>query len=315
MNRDDQDSPYIRWLDRMHAEDRPLVGGKAWNLARLHHEEIRSPPGFCVTTTASRQSLAANRLTDFLKDRGDQPAAQAIEPAAAVRTAIATAYRQLEEATGQSGLPVAVRSSAPTEDARGSSFAGQYDSFLGVVGERAVLGSVSSTWLSLFNSRLKAYASKRAVELDRTAMGVIVQQLVDAKAAGVLFTVHPVTGNRYQMVIEATYGLAEPLVSGRVAPDTYVLHKEDDGLEQVYLAEKDSLLRFDAREGKLVTDAVPENLRNAAVLDMEELAELRMLGRRLEEAFAGPQDIEWAINGHGIVVVQTRPLTGKRAQQ
>ena len=283
------------------AIDRTLIGvagGKGANLGELlRMEGVRVPPGFCVTTRAFTRVVAAApevaALLDDLMgvDPTDQEALAALS--AALRSAIDAlpVPDDLAAAIGDAlavlgpDRSVAVRSSATAEDLPTASFAGQQDSFLGVVGAEAVIEHVRRCWASIFTDRAVAYRAHQGVDHTTTRMAVVVQRMVEARASGVLFTADPVNGNRRVAAVEAVPGLGEALVAGQVTPDTYRV-RDDEVVARERSAE---------RTEPAVTDA--------------EVLELTALGRRIEAHFGAPQDIEWCLDEEGPAVVQSRPIT------
>src|SRR4051794_9975621 len=215
--------------------DVAAAGGKGASLARLARAGLPVPDGFHVTTAAYRSFLQAHGLQEGILAQLEHDDAQAsaaiarlfaahpLPPEAAA--AIRTAYARLG-GPGGSGPPVAVRSSATTEDLPGLSAAGQQDTFLGIVGAENVLAAVRRCWASLWTGRAIAYRRRHGIGPDRTATAVVVQLMVPADAAGVLFTADPLTGARGQLVVNAVWGLGESLVSGQATADTVVLSPE-----------------------------------------------------------------------------------------
>jgi rifampicin phosphotransferase len=285
------------------------AGGKGAALARLARAGLPVPPGFDVTTRAYR---------DFTAGLGDQLAQAASpvgppgRPAAlldgrpvpeAAAAAIAAAYARLGD-----DVPVAVRSSATTEDQPGGSAAGQHDTFLNVRGEAAVLDAVRRCWASLWTARAIAYRTRHDTARDegRPAMAVVVQRLVPADAAGVLFTADPLTGRRDQVVINAAWGLGEAVVSGQVTPDVAVtdrsgrLARYDTGAKAAMTVPADGGTR---------TEPVPDGRRGQRVLSAADAAELTRHGLVIEALLGQPADVEWARAGGRLFILQARPLT------
>lgn len=259
----------IAWLETVGAADLALVGGKAANLGELVRAGFEVPRGFVVTTQAYHR-----RNPD-----GSVPAVVADE--------IRVAWREL---VGDTGAAVAVRSSATAEDLAEASFAGQQDTFLGVLGEDAVVAAVAECWASLFSDRAVAYRREHAVDEAALGIAVVVQLMVDATAAGVMFTANPVTGQRREAMITAAHGLGEAVVSGTVNPDTLVVD----------------------RDAGRVISAEPGEPGRAAVsppLTGEQAIVLAGIGDRIEAHFGVPQDIEWAVDGTGFHILQARPIT------
>jgi pyruvate,water dikinase len=232
--------------------------------------------------TAQRHAAAA---VAALFERGEVPE----EVAAAVRRAFA-------ELDGGRAA-VAVRSSATAEDLPEASFAGQQESYLNVRGEAALLEAVRRCWGSLWTARAMSYRARRSIPPERVSMGVVVQRLVPADAAGVLFTANPSTGARDELLVDASFGLGEAIVAGEVTPDTYVLDRATGAVRDAVLGEK-AAMAVAAPGGGTVAEAVPETRRRERALADAALRALADLGERSERLFGGvPVDTEWAVVG------------------
>ncbi len=180
---------------------------------------------------------------------------------------------------------VAVRSSATTEDLDEASFAGQQDTFLNIEGESAVIDAVKRCWASLFNARAIHYREKNNFKHDQAFLSVVIQKMVNADKAGVMFTMNPINKSYDEMIIEACFGLGEKLVSGEITPDTFIVDKKQENIKQEYL-------NFDKR-----------------TLSLKELKALIELGKKIESHYNKPMDIEWAIENGSIHILQARPIT------
>ncbi|MDQ7993725.1 MAG: PEP/pyruvate-binding domain-containing protein, partial [Propionicimonas sp.] len=278
--------PTIVWLEEVDAGDLALAGGKGANLGELVRAGFDVPRGFVVTTQAH-----ARRNPD-----GSVPAVVADD--------IRSAWREL---VGDTGARVAVRSSATAEDLAEASFAGQQETYLGVAGEDAVVAAVADCWASLFGERAVAYRTEHEVAESGLAMAVVVQLMVDADAAGVMFTANPVNGHREQVVLTASWGLGESVVGGLVDPDTVVV---DTAAQRVVERETgDKASRIVLAGAGTRTEQLAGDAWGAAVLDDGQALALAALGRRVEAHFARPQDIEWALDSSGFHVLQARPVT------
>src|SRR5438093_1419128 len=265
----------VRSLDELTAADTADAGGKGANLGELRRAEFPVPDGFVITTASYALAAEAAGVT------GEAPATARVRLAASpVPAGIAHAVREAYRALGAS--EVAVRSSATAEARPEARFAGQQDTMLGVSGEDAVLDAVRRCWASLWNDRAVAYRQSHDVPAEGLRLAVVVQRMVDAESAGVLFTADPITGRRRRATIEAVRGLGEQLVSGAVNPDHFVVNTRSDAVLE--------------RRGDILTDA--------------QLRELAALGARIEDHFGRPQDIEWAIDRAGkLWIVQSRDIT------
>ena len=263
-----------------------LVGGKAINLARLLAAGFPVPTGFVVTTDAFRSAMGADG--SFPSD---------LPPA--VAEAVADAYRVI-------GSPiVAVRSSATAEDMADASMAGQYETFLDLQGEAAVLDGVAKCWRSIDTPRTRAYLADKHIDLTQVAMAVVVQHLVPSEVAGVLFTANPRNGREDEMLIEASWGLGESVVGALVQPDTLVIDLRTSRVKQAIIADKKTWIE----PGSHVQRAVPDAQRRVPCLNSRMVDELRRLGLKVAEHFHSPQDLEWGIHDGRLYLLQSRSIT------
>src|SRR6478735_4018119 len=295
------------------------VGGKAANLGELARAGLPVPAGFCLTTrayldaTASpaladvRRALAATAPDDLAGLAALAAKARALVLDADVPAGIDAAVRAAYAALG-TGTAVAVRSSATAEDLPFASFAGQQDTFLNVVGADAVLAAVRRCWASLWTDRAVTYRAVQGIEPSAVSLAVVVQRMVDAAVAGVLFTANPVTGRRHEAVIDASPGLGEAVVSGAVNPDHFVIDSATRRILERRIGSKEVAIRplpggGTARVGQSGSGAQP-------CVDDARLLVLELLGRRAEVHFGAPQDLEWAIDDGGAAwLTQSRPIT------
>lgn len=294
-----------------------LVGGKGTNLAKLAQAGFPVPRAFLVTTAAYRCFVAANDLETWLLEQvcqtqTDDPTAleavsEQIRPRFAAGVLPPTLAQEVAAAyAGMGSPPVAVRSSATAEDLPNFSFAGQQDTYLNVVGEAALLEAVVRCWSSLWTARAIGYRSRNQIPHDQVALAVVVQEMVQSEAAGVLFTVNPLSGKRTETVIEATLGLGEALVSGQVEPDQYVVETASGRVLSKTLGTKAVAIHSQAGGGVVTTTAAAaqrQALPDAAI------RELTALGRRVADLYQAPQDIEWAWADGQLYLLQTRPIT------
>jgi pyruvate,water dikinase len=206
-------------------------------------------------------------------------------------------------------VPVAVRSSATAEDSADTSFAGQQDTYLWVVGADAVVAHVRRCWASLYSARSLAYRADHAVDEDDIAIAVVVQEMVDAAAAGVAMTVHPGTGDRTKIVIDASYGLGETIVSGAVTPDHFVVDKVLLELLDTTVGTKHVELVADPAARCTVERAVETERAQRASLDPAQVRAVAELAKRAERHYGCPQDVEWALCDGEVVLLQSRPET------
>jgi phosphohistidine swiveling domain-containing protein len=294
-------------LYRLDSQAVSRAGGKAANLGELIGMGFPVPRGFAVTTAAYAQVAEAAGLDhelDGATQLGERARAAllATPVPARIADAVCRAYLALGEK-----VPVAVRSSATAEDLPSASFAGQQDTYLNVVGVDAVLDAVHRCWASLWTDRAVSYRTDAGIDHRAVQLAVVVQRMVDAQVAGVLFTADPVTGTRTRSVIDASPGLGEAVVSGAVNPDHIVV--EDDGrIVEHRLGDKALEVRPLAGGGTEQV-AILDGAARTSLTDAQ-IAALVALGRRVEAYYRAPQDIEWAIDGDDVLwLTQSRPIT------
>ncbi|MDB5291024.1 MAG: hypothetical protein JWL69_2265 [Phycisphaerales bacterium] len=276
--------------------DKSLVGGKAANLGRLVRAGFPVPDAFVVTTRAYRFAQIHVPGSNG-NGNGEATAPTTLPPE------IAEEIRRAYAALG--GGPVAVRSSATAEDMAAASMAGQYETFLDIHGEDSLLDAVRCCWASLDSPRIRTYLKEHGIEQSRVAMAVLVQRLVSADVAGVLFTANPQTGGRREMLVEASWGLGESVVSGRVQPDVLRLDRETGRVLHAAIADKRVFLPAGAHEER----PVEESRRKLPCLRGQDVVRLWELGKLAADHFGSPQDIEWAIFDGELYLLQSRPIT------
>jgi pyruvate,water dikinase len=273
------------------------AGGKGASLARMRALGLPVPEGFVVPANMLASVVDADALRAALPDHAR---AQEIVAAAEVPAEIAEAYAALGD-----DPPVAVRSSACAEDSETASYAGQQETYLYVRGAGAVLARVRDCWASFFSERAIFYREKKG-SLEDLGMAVVVQRMVRSDVAGVLFTCDPVRGRRDRMVVEAVLGLGEAAVSGQVTPDHYIL-KRDGTVRKAQIAQQPFAV-VPVEEGGVEERELGEE-GGEQKLGEDHLRELARIGDDLEQRLGGPQDIEWALEGGEIYVLQARPVT------
>ncbi|HLE97843.1 MAG TPA: PEP/pyruvate-binding domain-containing protein, partial [Candidatus Thermoplasmatota archaeon] len=310
------------WFVEIRKEHLPTVGGKAANLGEMLSFSIPVPPGFCVTTLAFQRfldeaglakeifgTLAQLNVDDnkALHEASDRirKSIVATKVPKSLRDDVTKSYKDLVK--GERDGLVAVRSSATAEDLPEASFAGQQDTYLNVDGEEDVLQHVVRCFASLYTPRAIFYRSKHDFSHEKVAIAVVVQKMVDADKAGVMFTKHPTRGDE-TVIVEAAWGLGEGVVSGNVSPDTYEL-TGDGKPTRIRVARKETrYVRLP--HGGTGAEPVPRELLEKRVLSDAELKQLAGLGRTIESHYGTPQDVEWAFGKDlNLYVLQTRPIT------
>jgi len=312
---------YVVDFSEVSKEDIPLVGGKGANLGEMVQAKISVPEGFIVTAKGYFHFLKENKLTSKIEsqlsglDVSDsnqlsQKAKQIQDEILRspipkdIEDEIVKAYQDL---AGRKKLFVAVRSSATAEDLPTASFAGAQRTFLNVSGEREVVLSVRKTWASLFEARAIFYRVEKKFDHLSAGLAVPVQKMVQSDESGIMFTVDPVTSNKRRIVIEAIYGLGEMIVSGALTPDHYVLDKGDlTILDKIIVGQTKQLVKV-GNDNKLIS--VSKEWSKRQKISDEKILEIARIGKKLEEHYYFPQDIEWAIEGKKVYIVQTRPIT------
>ncbi|MCD6728141.1 MAG: PEP/pyruvate-binding domain-containing protein [Solirubrobacteraceae bacterium] len=318
----------VVWLDDAPPDCGALLGGKCTSLAEMGRAGFGVPPAFGVTTVAHREFMNHGGLRERVHsvtaaiDPDDLAAVEAASAAisaeilaaplpVAVADAIRGAYEQLCRRTGVSDVPVAVRSSGVAEDSAGASFAGQFETYLWVIGVDSVLDHVRRCWSGMFGTQVLTYRPDGGERPAHEALGmaVAVQQMVLPRAAGVMFTLEPVTGDRSKVVIEGSWGFGEAVVSGEVTPDRFRVDKVTLEVLHRDIARKEREFRFEP-EGGVTLCAVSPERRDIACLEEEHIVELVSLAKRIERHRGPPQDIEWAVDQQGrAYVLQVRPET------
>jgi pyruvate,water dikinase len=296
------------------------VGGKGASLSRLANAGLPVPGGFQVTTEAYRHFVGQNRLqagiqsaiasVDISQPHTLDAASQKISSlftAAPIPDEIGNAIVYDYASLPGNSPAVAVRSSATAEDLPEASFAGQQETYLNVSSPDAVLDAVRKCWASLWTARAIGYRARQGIGSEGVALAVVVQLLVPAEAAGILFTANPINGQRDQMMVSASWGLGEAVVGGLVTPDTLTLEKPSGRVVHRETAQK--LVQTVRINGGTEEVPVPENLQTIPVLSDGQAAELCQLGLRIEKLYGMPMDIEWTLADGEFAIVQARPIT------
>lgn len=310
---------YILGFQEIDKTKLALAGGKGANLGELSRiEGIQVPDGFCVTTEAYKEIVGNNEAFNSLLD---QLAVLKADNRKGISETSAKIRKLIEEIAIPEGISneitrhlkqlgegnaYAVRSSATAEDLPTASFAGQQDTYLNITGKKAILEHISKCWASLFTDRAVTYRLQNGFDHGKVYLSVVIQKMIFPEAAGILFTADPVTGNRKVLSIDASFGLGEALVSGLVNADIYkvrsaeVIHKQ--------IATK-KLAIYPLKDGGTVQQEIQPEMQDKQALTDEQILQLARSGRKIEEHFGAPQDIEWCLAGDTFYIVQSRPIT------
>lgn len=310
---------YIKWFDQISKEDVASAGGKGANLGELTRAGIPVPPGFVVLSSAYFALLDAHRLRIQLHqllathDARDPRQLETVakkcrqlilqsEIPAAIASEIFTAYHKLGSHT-----PVAVRSSATTEDLPAASFAGQQESYLNITGDANVLIKVRQCWASLFGARSIFYRVEQKFDHFKVGIAVPVQQMVQSESSGVIFTVDPISTDRDKLIIEAVWGLGDYIVQGVVSPDHYVVNKTSGEIISKNVSKQEVMevrSTYGVKEVK-----VPLKIRAKQKVSDQIIVKLAEIGKKIHQHYYFPQDIEWAYANKKIYITQSRPIT------
>jgi pyruvate,water dikinase len=323
--------PMVCWFQDCRNDAVPLVGGKCASLGELIHSGIRVPPGFAVTTHATRRFMEEQGLSAAVAARvesvdpsdldaleaASRDARRLIEEAkfsTELEDLIAEQYRKLSVQCSIPAAPVAVRSSATAEDLPGASFAGQQDTYLWVRGVDDLLSRVKRCLSSLYTARAIAYRARNGFRNQDVAISVGVQKMANAYCAGVMFTLNPSNGDRSSIVIDSNFGFGESVVSGEVTPDHFVVNKVSLEIMARTISRKQVAYILDPRAQKTFAHEVPPERQNVQSLIDDEITELAWMGKQIEKHYGHPVDVEWALDknlpaGGNIFILQARPET------
>jgi len=324
---------YVLWFNELTKNDIHLVGGKNANLGEMMQAEMPVPDGFAITAEAYEQFITntgiANKVYRIIKEtvtQKDDPR-QFEEASRKIRSiiesstmpekiasAVKEAYRRLSTENPTKDFSVAVRSSATAEDLPDASFAGQQETYLNVQGTDALIEKTVKCWSSLFTPRAIFYRTEKGFKHEDVLISVGIQKMVDARSAGVMFTINPVTGDKDQIVIEGTWGLGEAVVSGSETPDHFLVNKTNSAIIERRIVKKTTEYKRNAKTGETEHVEVPLNRQEKPCLSDEEIIKLTEFGVKISQHYGTPQDIEWAIDSHqpfpeNIFIVQSRPET------
>ena len=321
---------YVLRFDEVGKDNIPQVGGKGANLGEMVGAGLPVPPGFCVTAQAYRDFLTEaglqepidEILADMRPDNMEDVKARSEKIRdlitqspipAAIEQEITEAYLELCKELEQPELPVAVRSSATAEDLPGASFAGQQDTYLNIRGVPSLLEHSRLCWASLWSHPAVTYRHEQGFEHDKVFLCIVVQAMIEAEVAGILFTANPVNGDRDEALLNASWGLGEAVVSGMVTPDTITVRRSEARILDYAIGSKEMAIHYADGGGILEIDTT-EDQRTSQALSDESVLELAEIGGDIEEHYGYPQDIEWALYKGKWYVLQSRPITTLREQ-
>ncbi len=323
---------YIKWFDEVNKEDIPLVGGKGANLGEMTQMGLDVPPGFCVTAKAYDDFIAYADLDEVVRalvkgiDVEDpaqlRSASEGVQEKVVqgkvlpeLESEIRSAYRVFSQKIKLMNPEVAVRSSATAEDLPEASFAGQQDTYLHIRGEEELVKYVKRCWASLWTARAIYYREKQDFDHFQVSLSVVVQKMVNSEKSGVMFTANPINDSEDEIMVNASWGLGEAVVSGSVTPDEYVVDKKTKEIVEKNIAEKNVMVvknidGIGTEEVKVKEKLGPEFVEKEC-LSEKELNTLIEYGLKIEELYGGVQDIEWGFDRDTkeLYILQSRPIT------
>lgn len=295
------------------------AGGKGASLGEMTHAKIPVPPGFVVLADTFERFVAEANIVDDIQAelaKVNYQDTNSIDRASNVIRAIikkTKTPKDIEEdiikSFNELGAKfVAVRSSATAEDSKTASWAGELETYLFVT-KKNLLEQVKTCWSSLFTPRAIFYRHEKKLLKTKVSVAVVVQKMIASEVSGITFTVHPVTQDRNQMIIEAGYGLGEAIVSGSITPDSYIIDKKDELILDVSIAKQEKMMIIKGATGGLKTVIVPKAKQEKQKLSGPKIMELAALCAKIEKHYKHPQDIEWAVEKGKLYILQSRPIT------
>jgi pyruvate,water dikinase len=321
----------VVWLHDVGKEDLPLVGGKNASLGEMLRSGIPVPPGFAVTTRAYEEFLEAGKIRGAMihalqglhpddvgqvnqASRRIRSLVEGAEISLEMEDEIGEFYRRLSRKCHMPALPVAVRSSATAEDLPGASFAGQQETYLWVRGIDEVLLHIRKCWASLFTPRAIAYRVKMGFAHESVSISVGVQKMVNSWTAGVMFTLNPTSGDPSRIIIDANWGFGESVVGGECTPDHFEVDKVTLEIAARTISRKECYFTTDMETQTVKKLPLPEERRSEQCMIDEDVLNLARIGKRIEQHYGEPMDVEWAIDkdlpsAGNILILQSRPET------
>lgn len=326
----------VMWFESYWHGMKPEVGGKGASLGEMTGAGLPVPPGFALTTTAFRVSKEAAQLDAqlacLLKDLDTKNTTMVSERCEKIRQAIATmpmdpqveedlrrAYAELCRLASTDDVPVAVRSSATSEDSPDASFAGEHDTYLWIRGGDGVVDAVRRCWASLFTDRATCYRAEMGYEHESVEMSVVIQKMVRPISAGVAFTLNPSDGDRSQICIDSAWGFGEGVVSGEITPDNFLIDKVLFDIGKRKISPKNHEFRLSDHDTVEKVETDEERATSPSLTDAQ-IKAIATLAKAAEKHYGCPQDIEWAVDadlpeGGNVVLLQSRPETVWSKQQ
>jgi len=308
---------FIKSFRDLSKKDIHTAGGKGASLGEMTQAGLSVPPGFVVLATAFDEFLKQTDLNieidSIIKKVNHKDINSVQEASVKIRDLIndklipENIKKEIEKEFNKlKARYIAVRSSATAEDSSIASWAGELESYLNVI-KKDLLESVKKCWSSLFTPRAIFYRFEKKLNNQKISVAVVIQKMVQSEISGICFTVHPVTEDRNQMVIEAGYGLGEAIVGGKITPDTYVINKKLNSILDINIS-KQKMMIIKTLKGTIETK-VPALRQDKQKISNKQIIQLAKICKKIEEHYKYPQDIEWAIENNKIYITQSRPIT------
>lgn len=320
-----EEEKLVRWFEDLSRADVPVAGGKGANLGELTRAGIPVPQGFVILSECFDRFLRSTGLREEINRRIESldvdDTSELEETARALQSMVLSkeippeicrpildSYDRLARESGEADLFVAVRSSATAEDSPQTSFAGMNETFLNVHSSGGLIDAVRKCWASLYGARVLFYREKQGIPEEKLSIAAVIQRMVASEKAGVMFTVNPSTGDEHTIVIEGAFGLGDAVVSGSISPDHYEIDADTMDVTDQRISTKEFM---DVRgpDGGVVYQTLEPGKANAVTLNKDEIVKLATFGKQIRDHYGHAQDIEWAIAGGEIFIVQTRPVT------
>lgn len=306
-------------FSKISKKDAKIAGGKGASLGEMAQAGFSVPPGFVVLASVFEKFLAETDINveiEAMWGRINTEDTESVEENSEILRALIL-NEKMPEGIGQEILKefkklrakyVAVRSSATAEDSKIDSWAGELETYLDTT-EKTLLENVKKCWASLFTPRALFYRVERNLHRKQVSVAVVVQKMIQSEIAGICFTVHPVTKDRNQMVLEAGWGLGEAIVGGKITPDAYIIDKSDWSILDINISEQNMMIVRDSAKGGIKETSVPKAKQERQKLDNKKIIELAKICAKIEGHYKSPQDIEWALEKGKIYITQSRPIT------
>lgn len=314
----------VLWFEHLDDSGKNSVGKMGASIGEMKDQNLPVPAGFLLTDNAYEKFLNKTGIGDEIKeileglnsedsnvsDISDKIRKLIIETdmPPSLEDEIKESYIDLCDKVREIDLPVSLRTSAMNGYMPGSSFSSHQESFLGVTGEENVLKKVKECWASLFTTQAIHYRERKGHGHD-VSVSVSIQEMIDSEKGGVFFTSHPSLSENGKMVIEANWGLSETVVTGSVTPDTYIVDRNVDEIEDITIGSKEEFLRFESEDKKVDRVQASEKEREDRVLNNDEILQLSELAEKVEEVYGEPRDVEWVFDGQEFYLLQSRPVT------